>query len=214
VNLGDFLLPDRTVVGLESETVDGAARILRDRLVTAGIVGDPDKLRRRMNEERPEDLVAMGDKAFLLHIRTDAAATLCVALGTAPRPLCRELADGEHQCARVLLLIVAPPRFAARWSTTRSDGAVRWRPAGPPAQRHAPRQIRSPAGCHRAAGRCSRSLSRHADPHRRGPRSRVTARRTTEPRRIATGLPPPRPAPRAEAPGRSAPPQPAAARGW
>jgi CBS domain-containing protein len=115
VNLADFLLPDRTVVGLEAETVDGAARILRDRLVTAGVIGDPDKLRRRMNEERPEDLVAMGDRAFLLHIRTDAAATLCVAVGTARRPLCRELADGEHQCARVLLLIVAPPRFAARY---------------------------------------------------------------------------------------------------
>lgn len=60
MNLGDFLLPDRTVVGLESETVDGAARILRDRLVAVGAVNDPDKLRRRMNEERPEDLVAMG----------------------------------------------------------------------------------------------------------------------------------------------------------
>jgi CBS domain-containing protein len=115
VNLADFLLPDRTVVGLESETVEGAARILRDRLVAAGVVNDPDKLRRRMNEERPEDLVAMGDRAFLLHCRTDAATTLCVALGTARRPLCRELADREHQCARVLLLIVAPPRFAARY---------------------------------------------------------------------------------------------------
>lgn len=115
MNLGDFLLPDRTVVALESETVDGAARILRDRLVAAGVVNDPDKLRRRMNEERPEDLVAMGDRAFLLHCRTDAASTLCVALGTARRPMCRELADGEPQCARVLLLIVAPPRFAARY---------------------------------------------------------------------------------------------------
>jgi len=115
VNLADFLLPDRTVVPVDAETVDGAARILRDRLVAAGVIGDPDKLRRRMNEERPEDLVAMGDRAFLLHYRTDAAATLCVAFGTSHRPICRTLADGEQQCARILLLIVAPPRYAARY---------------------------------------------------------------------------------------------------
>ena len=76
MNLADFLRADQTVVPLEAETVEGAARILRDRLVATGAVTDADKLRRRMNEERPEDLVAMGDRAFLLHYRIDAAPTL------------------------------------------------------------------------------------------------------------------------------------------
>ncbi len=115
MNLADFLRTDHTVVPLEADTVEGAARILRDRLVATGAVTDADKLRRRMNEERPEDLVAMGDRAFLLHYRIDVAPTLCVALGTSPEQICRELTEAERQCARVILLVVAPPRFAARY---------------------------------------------------------------------------------------------------
>jgi len=115
VNLGDYLLPALTVVPLEAETVESGARILRERLVASGVVTDADKLRRRMNEERPEDLVAMGDRAFLLHYRTDATAGLCVALGTSPHQICRELGEAERQCARILLLVVAPPRYAARY---------------------------------------------------------------------------------------------------
>jgi CBS domain-containing protein len=115
VNLADFLLPALTVVPLESETVEGAARILRDRVVASGGVTDADKLRRRMNEDRPEDLVAMGDRAFLLHYRTDATAVLCVAIGTSPHQICRDLGDSDRQCARILLLVVAPPRYAARY---------------------------------------------------------------------------------------------------
>ena len=57
----------------------------------------------------------MGERAFLLHYRTDAVRDLAVALGTSPRPICRELGDGDRQCARVLLLVVAPPRMAARY---------------------------------------------------------------------------------------------------
>lgn len=57
----------------------------------------------------------MGDRAFLLHYRSDAADALCVGLATSHGPMCRQLADGEQQCARILLLVVAPPRFAARY---------------------------------------------------------------------------------------------------
>ena len=78
-------------------------------------MSDPDKLRLRMNEERPEDIVAMGDRAFLLHYRTDAVTDLFVAIGTAPSAICRQLGDGDVQCARVLLLVVAPPRLATRY---------------------------------------------------------------------------------------------------
>ncbi len=115
MNLADFLSGGSTVVLQDADTVHGAARLLRERLVEIGAVKDPEKLRRRMNEDRPEDLVAMGERAFLLHYRTDATTALAVALGTSSRPFCRELPDGERQCARILLLIVAPPRLAARY---------------------------------------------------------------------------------------------------
>jgi CBS domain-containing protein len=58
----------------------------------------------------------MGDRAFLLHYRTDAAPDLAVALGTSPTPICRDLGEeGDVQCARILLLVVAPPKVATRY---------------------------------------------------------------------------------------------------
>jgi CBS domain-containing protein len=115
MRLADLLAVDRTIVPLEVETLPAAADALIARLAAAGGVLDADKLRRRVAEERPEDMVGMGDRAFLLHYRTDAVSDLLVAMGTSPRPICRELGDEEEQCAHILLLVVAPPRQAARY---------------------------------------------------------------------------------------------------
>jgi CBS domain-containing protein/mannitol/fructose-specific phosphotransferase system IIA component (Ntr-type) len=113
VRLSEVVAAGRTVVPLQSSTVTAAARELLTELAAAGLVADPEKLRLRVEEDRPEDIVAMGDRAFLLHYRSDAAAELIVALGTAPQPICRGPEQGEGQCARILLLVVAPPRQAA-----------------------------------------------------------------------------------------------------
>jgi CBS domain-containing protein/mannitol/fructose-specific phosphotransferase system IIA component (Ntr-type) len=115
VKLDELLSVDRVVVPLQATTIEGAAHELMQRLFLVGAVADPDTLRARMDENRPEDLVAMGDRAFLLHYRTETVTALTLALGTAPRPICRRLSDGETQCARVVLLVVAPPRLAARY---------------------------------------------------------------------------------------------------
>ena len=115
MRLSDLLAADRTIVPLEADSLPAAADALIARLVAAGGVTDADKLRKRVAEERAEDIVGMGDRAFLLHYRTDAVLDLRVALGTSRRPICRELGDDEEQCARILLLVVAPPRQAARY---------------------------------------------------------------------------------------------------
>jgi CBS domain-containing protein len=57
----------------------------------------------------------MGDRAFLLHYRSDAVGRLLVAIGVAPAPLCRRPPGEEEQCARIVLLVVTPPRQAARY---------------------------------------------------------------------------------------------------
>jgi CBS domain-containing protein len=111
VKLGSLIAADRIVVPLPAGPLPVAATALLERL--GGAVDDLEKLRQRMQEERPEDMVAMGDRAFLLHYRTDAARDLVVALGTAEQPISRELGDGERQYARIVLFIVAPPRLAA-----------------------------------------------------------------------------------------------------
>ena len=116
MRLADFVAADRMVVPLESATLPDAARVLVERLAAAGGVTDVARLRARVAEERPEDIVAMGERAFLLHYRTDTAPDLAVALGTSLAPICRELGEvGDVQCARILLLVVAPPRVATRY---------------------------------------------------------------------------------------------------
>lgn len=113
--LREVLAPERVVVPLRGRSLAEAASALLERLAPAHGVLDLDRLRRRVAEERAEDVVAMGDRAFLLHYRTTAVGQLLVALGVAEQPLCRRLGDDEEQCARIVLLIAAPPRLAARY---------------------------------------------------------------------------------------------------
>jgi CBS domain-containing protein len=115
MKLSDYVVAARTVVPLGTTDLPAAARTLVERLVAAGAVVSPGALIDRVSEQRSEDIVAMGDRAFLLHYRTDAVNDLAVALGTADRPICRALGGDEEQCAGIVLLVVAPPRLAARY---------------------------------------------------------------------------------------------------
>jgi len=124
VRLSDFIPASQVVIPLRQDTVIGAADELIERLTTAGAVSDVEKLRTRVAEERPEDIVAMGDRAFLLHYRTDAVTALRVVLGTAEQPICRELGENETQCARILLLIVAPKKFATELASFGPPGVL------------------------------------------------------------------------------------------
>jgi len=115
MKLREFLAPERVIIPLESRTLDEAGAELLERLLGAREVLDAHKLRRRAAEARSEDVVAMGDRAFLLHYRSDGAGQLLVAIGVAPAPLCRRPVGEEEQCTRVVLLVVTPPRQAARY---------------------------------------------------------------------------------------------------
>jgi CBS domain-containing protein/mannitol/fructose-specific phosphotransferase system IIA component (Ntr-type) len=115
LRLGRFLAPALTVVPLHATEVVEAAAALAERLGSAGLVSDTGRLVGRIAEDRSEDTVALGDRAFVLHYRTDAARQVGVAIGTSPRPIRRELRDGEAQRARVVVLVVAPPRLAASY---------------------------------------------------------------------------------------------------
>ena len=115
MRLADFVKPERAVVPLPATELPAAAQVLLECLVVSGAVQNPSALAARVAEERPEDIVAMGDRAFLLHYRTDVVRDIAVAIGTAPQPICRELGEEDTQCARIVLLVVAPPRMAARY---------------------------------------------------------------------------------------------------
>ena len=123
MTLADLVSSAHAVVPLSASTTIEAALQLVDRLTAANAVEDPDKLRARVAEARGEDVVAMGDRAFLMHYRTDAVADLVVAVGTSPQPVHRDVDDAETPGARIVLLIVAPPRLAARSTKAALDGA-------------------------------------------------------------------------------------------
>ncbi|HEX9484646.1 MAG TPA: CBS domain-containing protein [Gemmatimonadaceae bacterium] len=114
MKLRDVLATERTIVPLPATTLEGAAAALLERLVVARGVLDEAKLRRRVSEVRREDVAAMGDRAFLLHYRTDAVGQLLVAVGVAAEPI-RQQVNDEERSARVVLMVVTPPRFAARY---------------------------------------------------------------------------------------------------
>lgn len=115
MKLGEVIRADRVVVPLEVGTLREAAGALLDRLQATAAIANADRLAQRINEMRGEDIVAMGERAFLMHFRTDAVRELAVALGVAPRDIVRELGAEEVQHARIALMIVAPPRMAARY---------------------------------------------------------------------------------------------------
>lgn len=118
MRLSDLVSPDRVVLPLDQLPLAAAAWELVERLAATGAVADPEKLKLRVAEERGEDVVGLGDRAFLTHYRTDAVDELSVAIGVAPEPISREMGDAETQHARIVLLILAPPRLAALYLQT------------------------------------------------------------------------------------------------
>jgi CBS domain-containing protein/mannitol/fructose-specific phosphotransferase system IIA component (Ntr-type) len=115
VRLRDFLAPERAIVPLAARTLQEAAAQLLERLASAHGVIDGPKLSRRVSEGKAEDVVAMGNRAFLLHYRTDAVGQLLVGIGVSREPLCFRAGEEEEKCARIVLLIATPPRHAARY---------------------------------------------------------------------------------------------------
>jgi CBS domain-containing protein len=114
MKLADFLAPSRVLVPLACETLDGARVALLARLAASGAIEDLDRLHSRVTEERGEDMVAFADRAFLLHYRTDTASALQVAVGVSREGVRRPLDDGGEQRAPVVVMVVGPPRSAAR----------------------------------------------------------------------------------------------------
>ena len=114
MKLADFLAPSRVLVPLACETLDGACVALLARLEASGAIADLDRLQLRVAEERGEDMVAIADRAFLLHYRTDTASALQVAVGVSREGVRRSLDEGAEQRAPVVVMVVGPPRSAAR----------------------------------------------------------------------------------------------------
>lgn len=92
---------------LDVDTVHAAVAALAARLRETGYVPRPERLEGLFAENRIRDVIHVGDRVLLPHLRTDAVDRLVVALGVAPRPLSVGRRDAEG--AQVVVLVLAPP---------------------------------------------------------------------------------------------------------
>lgn len=107
MRLTEILRPEHIVAPLPAASVLDAVRHLADTLVRSGDVPHPEKLERLFSEQRVRDLIHVGDRVLLPHLRTDAVDRLEVALGIAAEPL-RESSDDVGAAAQVVVLVLAP----------------------------------------------------------------------------------------------------------
>jgi CBS domain-containing protein len=117
MRLTELLRADRVVIPLEQRSLADVVWTLVERLAATGVVGEPESLRARIAEGRGEDLAVLSGRAFIAHYRTETAQELGVAVGIAPEPIRRDTGDGDarEQSARLIVLVLAPPRMAGRY---------------------------------------------------------------------------------------------------
>ncbi|HXF96547.1 MAG TPA: CBS domain-containing protein [Gemmatimonadales bacterium] len=113
MKLSDVLDPRHVVVPLKAATVQAATEQLAGRLIAAGAIAEPGRLNAVLRNTWPEDMVSVGEHAFLPHFRTEAVRQLVAAVGVSPAPIKWE--RDPHRAARIVILVVAPPRETATY---------------------------------------------------------------------------------------------------
>ena len=108
MNLKDVVDARHVVVPLAAQTVKQATERLAEQLVSTGAVAEANRLNAVIRNAWPEDMVSVGEHAFLPHFRTEAVRTLVTAIGISPTPIHWE--KDPHRTARIVILVVAPPR--------------------------------------------------------------------------------------------------------
>ncbi|CAN5718262.1 hypothetical protein BH23GEM6_BH23GEM6_13430 [soil metagenome] len=108
MRLMEALSADHVVAPLQAESLRGAVVELIQRLVDSGTVRNPELLERLTTEDRIRDVVHVGDRVLLPHMRTDAVERLVVAIGVAPAPL-RVTAGAPKGTEQIVVLVLAPP---------------------------------------------------------------------------------------------------------
>ncbi|HEV8304842.1 MAG TPA: CBS domain-containing protein [Gemmatimonadales bacterium] len=108
MKLIDVVDPRHVLVPLSAPTVQQATQRLAEQLVATGVVAEPNRLNAVIRNAWPEDMVSVGEHAFLPHFRTEAVRQLVTAVGISPTPIHWE--KDPHRTARIVILIVAPPR--------------------------------------------------------------------------------------------------------
>lgn len=111
MRLREVVEQQHCIVPLSAQTVREATERLAERLVgSGGVIAEANRLSAVIRNAWPEDMVSVGEHAFLPHFRTEAARRLATAVGVSLTPIRWE--KDPNRSARIVILIVAPPREA------------------------------------------------------------------------------------------------------
>ena len=99
MRLSDILRPEHVIVPLQADSFRSAVRELVQRLVDTGALLHPERVEKLTTEDRVRDVVHVGDRILLPHLRTDAVDELVVAIGVSPLPLRTAGSTGESLAA-------------------------------------------------------------------------------------------------------------------
>lgn len=129
VRLIDILRPEHVIAPLEVDSFRSGVRALVQRLVATGAILHPERLDKLTTEDRVRDVVHVGDRILLPHLRTDAVAELVVAIGVSPRPL-RTVGSTTEPTEQIVVLVLAPPAAANHYLQMVAALARALRPQG------------------------------------------------------------------------------------
>ncbi|MGH7522052.1 MAG: CBS domain-containing protein [Gemmatimonadales bacterium] len=111
MRLREVVEQQHCIVPLSAQTVREATERLAERLVgSGGVIAEANRLNAVIRNAWPEDMVSVGEHAFLPHFRTEAVRKLATAVGVSLTPIRWE--KDPNRSARIVILIVAPPREA------------------------------------------------------------------------------------------------------
>lgn len=114
MRLSEVLRPEQILAPLPADSYRAGVMALVQQLVDTGAVLHPERLERLTSDDRIRDVVHVGDRVLLPHLRTDAVERLVVALGVAPAPF-RAASGMTDATERVIVLVLAPIGAANRY---------------------------------------------------------------------------------------------------
>lgn len=111
MNLRDLLAPERIVIPLPAKTLHDAAEQLIASFVETGMASEASKLVARVSETPADEALAVGEDAFILHVRSSSMDSVGAALGVTAEPV--SLVQESEKSACIVVVVAGPPKDTA-----------------------------------------------------------------------------------------------------
>lgn len=111
MNIRDLLTAERIVIPLPAKTLHDAAEQLIGSFVESGVATEASKLIAQVTDTPADEALAVGQDAFILHVRSASMEAVSAALGVTAEPM--SLASESEKSARIVVVVSAPLKETA-----------------------------------------------------------------------------------------------------